>query len=131
MKIIITVILFVFSFKAASQNNDSIRNEKPILNLDKIDTHPSFPGGPGKMYKFINENLKIPSDAPKTERKIFVRFVVEIDGTLSNIELYKKDIDPIISNEIIRVLKLSPNWNAGKLNGEKIRVLYGMPINIY
>jgi protein TonB len=61
--------------------------------------------------------------------KIMVSFIVETDGSLSNIKVLK-DIGYGSGAEAIRVLKKSPKWMPGKQNGKPVRVEYTMPISI-
>mgnify|MGYP003411423114 CR=1 FL=1 len=72
----------------------------------------------GKLY--TSEGLK---------GKVFVSFVVEKDGSLTDIKVIR-DIGYGTGKEAIRVLKQCPKWNPGEQNGKKVRVLYSLPINI-
>lgn len=56
-------------------------------------------------------------------------FVVEIDGKLGDIKIIR-DIGYGTGEEAIRVLSQCPNWIPGELAGEKVRVLYALPIAI-
>lgn len=60
---------------------------------------------------------------------MYVEFVVEVDGTLSNFDV-KKDLGLAASVEVITVLKTSPIWKPGQKDGRAVRSLYGLPIVI-
>ncbi|MNF78697.1 Gram-negative bacterial tonB protein [compost metagenome] len=69
------------------------------------------------------------ADKNKIEGKAYMQFVVEKDGSLSDLRTMK-DIGYGIGDEVIRVLKLSPKWTAGSINGKPVRVMYSLPITI-
>jgi beta-lactamase regulating signal transducer with metallopeptidase domain len=91
-------------------------------------TQPEFPGGIDAFYKFIAENFKI-SPEFKGSGKVFLTFMVEKDGSLSEFEILK-DIGFGTGEEVIRVLKLSSKWTPGKENNETVRVKYSLPIQV-
>ncbi|WP_269224058.1 M56 family metallopeptidase [Flavobacterium sp. IMCC34518] len=104
---------------------DSINTEaNPITEI----TQPEFPGGVLEFYKFIGTNFKVPAEL-KTGGKVFLTFIVEKDGTLSEFEVLK-DMGFGTADEVIRVLKLSPKWIPGKEKNEMVRVKYSLPIQI-
>jgi len=89
---------------------------------------PEFPGGVLAFYKFIGTNFKVPAEL-KSGGKVFLTFIVEKDGSLSEFEIVK-DLGFGTADEIIRVLKLSPKWIPGKENNEIVRVKYSLPVQI-
>jgi hypothetical protein len=60
--------------------------------------------------------------------KVFISLTVEKDGSLSDIKAVR-DIGFGAAEEAIRVLKLSPKWEPGYQNGQRVRVRYTLPIN--
>jgi protein TonB len=81
-------------------------------------------------YKFISENLSYPLNAKTkgTEGKVFVEFIVETDGTLSDVKVMK-GVSPELDAEALRVVKLSPRWVPGKQDGVSVRQKMVLPIN--
>jgi TonB family protein len=61
--------------------------------------------------------------------KIYVQFVVESDGTLSNIKI-ARGLDPDLDNEMIRVVNSSPLWTPGLINGDSVSVVITLPVEI-
>ena len=82
----------------------------------------------GLENKFIGKNFQVPEEEG-LKGKIFVTFVVEKDGSLTDIKVLR-DIGYGTGKEAIRVLKSCPRWNPGEQNGKKVRVLYSLPISI-
>ena len=99
-----------------------------IYNTAGIEVKPDFPGGIEKFYNYVGKNYQVPEEEG-LKGKVFVSFVVEKDGSLTDIKVIR-DIGYGTGKEAIRVLKNCPRWNPGEQNGKKVRVLYSLPINI-
>ena len=96
-----------------------------------VEEMPDFKGkGPDGFREYIGKNLTYPDEAAKKEisGKVFVKFIIETDGSVSNVEVVK-GVDPLLDAEAMRVIKASPNWEAGKQRGTKVRVAFTFPIN--
>jgi beta-lactamase regulating signal transducer with metallopeptidase domain len=102
--------------------------ENEIHNLAQISDKPEFPGGIEKFYQFIGANFKTPSE-PNLKGKVYLTFIIEKDGSLSDFKILK-DIGYGTGDEAIRVLKLSPKWIPGKIDGNPVKVMYSLPITI-
>lgn len=105
-----------------------VEDDNQIYNTAGIEVKPDFPGGLEKFYKFIGKNFQVPEEEG-LKGKVFVTFVVEKDGSLTDIKVLR-DIGYGTGKEAIRVLKSCPKWNPGEQNGKKVRVLYSLPISI-
>jgi len=92
-----------------------------------VEVRPDFPGGIQKFYEFVSKNYRAPEEDVKG--KVYVQFVVEKDGTLTDIKVMR-DLGYGTGAEAIRVLKKSPRWKPGVQNGRPVRVLYSLPISI-
>jgi hypothetical protein len=109
-------------------SQDNIEEDNTIYNTLNIEVKPDFPGGLEKFYKFIGNNFQVPEEE-ELKGKIFVTFIVEKDGSLTDIKVLR-DIGYGTGKEAIRVLKSCPKWYPGEQNGKKVRVLYSLPISI-
>lgn len=95
-------------------------------NVDEIFTiveeSASFPGGITAFYGYLKKELKYPRQAQRMgiEGRVFVQFVVERDGTLTDIHVVK-GIGAGCDEEAVRVLKESPKWKPGKQRGKPVR----------
>jgi TonB family protein len=100
---------------------------KPIFTA--VEQNPEFIGGQAKMYQYLGEHIKYPAAAQRANisGRVFVKFVVEDDGTISDVEVMK-GIGFGCDEEAIRVVKSMPKWNPGVQNGKNVRVYYNMPI---
>ncbi|MXV15370.1 energy transducer TonB [Hufsiella ginkgonis] len=102
--------------------------DKEIFRTAEV--NPQFPGGQEAFAKFIRKNLHYPPAAVEAgiNGKVIVSFVVERDGSISNVQLMR-GIGYGCDQEAIRVLKKVPNWIPGEQNGRKVRVMYTVPLN--
>jgi TonB family protein len=105
----------------------------PILNEGTIakstETRAEFPGGEKEKMKFITFNMEYPLAASQKgiEGSVFVRFNVEIDGSLTDIEIVK-GLEGGFNEEVIRLLKLMPKWKPATRDGKPFRSVYNMPM---
>jgi hypothetical protein len=103
-------------------------NSNDVRTVDNVEAAPRYGGGLTSFYKYISANFRVPEEEG-FKGKIMVSFVVEVDGSLTNIKVLK-DLGYGTSEEAIRVLKASPKWIPGKQNGKPVRVEYSLPIII-
>ena len=94
-----------------------------------VETQPSFPGGLNAFYRYLGETVKYPKQAIRqgVSGKVFVEFVVDKDGSLSQLRV-AKGIGAGCDEEALRVIRNSPRWNPGKQRGRAVRVRMVVPI---
>ena len=86
----------------------------------------SFPGGVSELNKFIESNID--TNLLKSNKgTVLVNFIIEEDGTMSSITIWK-GISEVYNNEAIRIIKKMPRWSPGLEGGKPVRVLVGIPI---
>jgi len=103
-------------------NNDSIYNI--------VEENAQFPGGDMAMYKWIGYHLKYPEEcrAKSIQGRVIVQFVVNKDGSISDIKVLKSP-HSLLSKEAIRVVNAMPFWKPAKVKGEVVRSSFRLPIN--
>lgn len=94
----------------------------------KVDTKPDFEGGIQAFYEYIKKNLKIPEVEKDVKGNVIVSFIVEKDGSLSNIKILR---DPVgMEKEVTEMLTACPKWKPGIQDGKPVRVEYTLPIAV-
>ena len=95
-----------------------------------VDKMPSFPGGETAMLEFLKRNLKFPEDAKENgiDGKIFLSFIIETDGRITNVKVDRGITGGGLNQEAIRVVKSMPDWIPGTNKGRVVRVSYKLPI---
>ena len=126
-KAILTLaVLCGFGFGALAQSVDT--NE--VLSIDPIQIDPQFPGGSDSMYSFIARNYRLPHKNDGVKGTIWVRFVVERDGTVSNVKVLR-GLNKEYDEEALRVVRMMPRWTPGRFaEGGPIRMDFHVPIKI-
>ena len=92
---------------------------------------PTFQGGDlGKFRAWVMQHVKYPPIALENgiQGNVVVKFVVEKDGKLSNIQVLQSP-DKTLSEAAIQVLQKSPKWKPGKQRNKPVRVTYTLPIS--
>jgi protein TonB len=94
-----------------------------------VEDLPQFPGGAAEFMKWLTKNLKYPSSAQqrKVKGKVVAQFIVNTDGSVSDLELVQK-LDASCDQEVLRVLKMMPKWQAGLMNAKPCRTKVCIPI---
>ncbi len=126
-------ILFLFVQVGFSQTVDEKQTisseDNKIYNSAGIDVKPEYPGGITEFYKYIANNYQVPNIKNFKGGKVVVIFVIEKDGSLTDIKVLK-DAGYNTGEEAIRILKLCENWKPAELNGYKVRVSFVIPITL-
>lgn len=90
---------------------------------------PEFKGGLQKMFEYLGNNVRYDQQARENsiEGTVYVGFVVSKAGKIENVKV-KRGVHPLLDVEAVRVVESMPKWNAGKQEGELVRVRYTLPI---
>lgn len=103
-------------------------NDEPLFIV--AEQMPEFPGGKEALFRYLSETVKYPAVAVanRIQGRVICQFVVEKDGTITNVVVVKSGGDPSIDKEAVRVLKSMPKWRPGKQKGQPVRVKYTVPV---
>ena len=128
-----------FTFDALANEDTPVPDYFPTkvkeeIMPDDIPIHipevmPEFPGGFPAMYAFLREHVKYPAYAREVgfQGTVFLRFVVEKDGSITNVEILR-GVGGGCDEEAIRVVKSMPDWSPGTQMGRPVRVIYNLPV---
>ncbi len=94
-----------------------------------VEEQPGYPGGEEARIAFLQTNIKYPEEAKELgiQGKVFVTFVVEVDGSITDVRVLR-GIGGGCDEEAIRVIKSMPKWVPGKQRGVPVRVQFNLPI---
>lgn len=132
-------------------------DDEPVV--DKPEVLPEYPGGQNEFWTYMRQTVKYPKEAQEwgVEGRIYVEFVVEKDGSITNIKVIKgagdlkevvvmarkaKDDSPeevrkenedkariALQEEAMRVVKAMPKWTPGRHNGKPVRTKFVLPVS--
>jgi protein TonB len=96
---------------------------------DVVAISPEYPGGPGEMAVFIQENFEYPEMAREMGEQgtIWVEFVVYSDGKIKDVKVVK-GVSESLDREAKRIVNRMPKWKPGEQAGKKVNVRYTIPI---
>jgi protein TonB len=107
---------------------DGTETDEPFFLVEVM---PSFKGGGlDKFRDWVQRRTNYPQAAveKKIKGKVYLTFIVEKDGSVSNVTVVKS-VDPMLDNEAMKAISESPKWTPGLQRGEPVRVRYSIPIN--
>ena len=113
----------VSSFTKILENNNTVGTKE-------LDREPNFPGGLKDFYEYVGNHFEKQEIEEGETVKVLVSFVIEKNGTMTDIDVIKKTT-PDVDKEAIRVLKsLKTKWEPGYKDGEAVRTRYSLPITV-
>ena len=100
-----------------------------VYDLASVQEQPVFPGGLAGLMSFITGALHYPDSAiaHQMEGKVFVEFIVEKDGRVSEAKI-ERGVDPYLNAEALRVVRSMPPWSPGIHDGKPVRVKFMLPL---
>ena len=136
----------------APKTEEKTDANSPVFTI--VETQPEFPEGMQAMFKWLGSNIKYPALARinRIEGTVYVGFIVEIDGSISNVTVKRgvkgvvrdtitiMEMNGVKGNKVIekedhsldieasRIIATMPKWKPGKANGQPVRVAYTLPI---
>jgi TonB family protein len=111
------------NLSASAQSQD----KKVYVQVEQM---PQFADGDQGLLKFLGQNIQYPKDAKEKsiEGVSVLSFVVNEDGSLSDIQIVRS-LSSSIDSEAMRVIKLTNGkWKSGKMHGKDVPVKLTLPI---
>lgn len=99
------------------------------IDFRVVEDLPQFPGGASEFMKWLTKNLKYPASAQnkKIKGRVVAQFIVNTDGSVSDLELTEK-LETSCDQEVLRVLRMMPKWQAGMMDAKPCRTKVCIPI---
>lgn len=117
-KIFFFVICAGVASAAFGQTKDSV-----YLSVDQP---AQYPGGYAELLNHVQKNFKYQKKAPAAGT-VFVSFVVEKDGTITNVKIQKGLCQPC-DEEALRLITIMPAWEPGQYKGQPVRSTFMLPV---
>jgi protein TonB len=122
---------------AGTGNGDDLFSDESGSGADEafiqVEIMPSFRGGDiGKFRDWVIQRTNYPQAAidKKIRGVVFLTFIVEKDGLVSNVTVVK-GVDPLLDTEAVRAISESPKWKPGLQRGQPVRVRFSIPLNFF
>ncbi|MEE1143513.1 MAG: energy transducer TonB [Bacteroidales bacterium] len=125
---------FALLLSAILLTNMAFCQEEKKVSVDDevfvvVEEQAEFPGGLDSMYAYIVKNLKYPELAKEKgiEGRVFVSFIIEKDGLISNVKLLR-GIGGDCDEAAVKMVKNMPKWKPAKQRGKPVRCQFTLPI---
>lgn len=135
--LILIMLTSLWSFSQNHSSNDSVvdKRYKEVLAIKSqggfllVDSWAKYPNGEKGIKELIYNNLKYPEEAVKNkiEGVVTIRYVVQTDGTVDEIEVVKS-VDPLLDKEAVRVIGLMEKWKPSIQREEPVKTAYNQDI---
>ena len=92
---------------------------------------PEFPGGHKALFEYLSNNVHYPEQAVKDsiEDRVICQFLVQADGSITDIEVVRSLGYPKLNEEAKRVISEMPKWVWKRDPGKYAPVRYTVPVN--
>lgn len=126
---VLLLMLCPMTISASTAVNGKPTSQKSHKVYDIVENMPMFPGGQQQLMTYLINNIVYPPEAVKRkiQGRCTVQFIVERDGSISNIRVNRK-VHPLLDAEAIRVVKSMPKWSPGTQKGRAVRVKFNLPV---
>lgn len=104
--------------------------EDEPVPFQSAEVKPMFQGGDANNFaKWVNEHLIYPEDAQKAKKqgRVVVQFTITKTGKMENVKVLRGTFKSL-DEEALRIVKSSPVWEPGKMQGKAVDVTYTFPI---
>lgn len=128
MKLFLYLALTTLLFSVTSCGNYKMSESDAIIAFP--DKESQYPGGVEAMRKYLAKNIDYPEVSMENgdQGKVFVEFVVERDGAISNVKILR-GISKEIDAEAARVISEMPKWIPAVHKRKYVRSSARIPIN--
>lgn len=100
------------------------------ISFHLVDVRPTFQGGDENTFSnWVNSNMTYPAEAQEKgiEGRVTLSFTVSSTGKVCDVKVLK-GVDPLLDNEALRVVAMSPDWTPGMKDGNPIAVSFAFPV---
>ena len=113
---------------ALRKESGSVTNEKDSVYLQwHVDKKAQFPGGPDSLKYFIERNLCYPPSWAELQGSVYVQFIVEKDGSISDVKVIRS-LEPPWDDEAVKVVRSMPKWIPAEKDGKAVRSRFILPV---
>ncbi len=121
--------------KISEKEDDPLQDVLPVdekdipLDFRVVEKIPEPPGGWVGFMKWLTTSLRYPilAQQRKIQGKVIVSFIVNKDGTTSDVKL-EKSAHALLDREALRVVRMMSSWTPGEDKGNPCRTKVAIPV---
>lgn len=128
-KLFLLVLMALLAVPAFAQSEGNTKSSKDDVVFVQVEQSAEFPGGNSAMQQYLVKNIHYTKKARKNniEGTVYVNFIVEKDGSISNARVIK-GLDGGLDKVALKAVKKMPRWNPGMENGKPVRYQFTLPV---
>ena len=127
IQLLLFLICYSLSTEIVAQTDSIDAQETVIVDLD-LRINAEFKGD---LAAYCRENILIPNRLrTEVDRKVYVRFVIETDGSISNVAFVRADTNAEVNDIILKAILKMPNWTPAFEDSKPVRSNYVLPVRI-
>lgn len=118
------------SASRGDESNNVLGRNNSATEKNCVDVNEVMASFNGNINQYLTSKVKYPQVAQEqgVQGQVVVSFVVERDGSISNIKVVKS-VDPALDEEAVRVISSMPKWNPSTKNGQHVRTNFLLPVS--
>jgi protein TonB len=130
MKLFLIALLSIVTITVKAQTAVVADQDTTVYKQHEVTVKPMFNGSSEGFLRFLIKTVRYPAAAREhnIQGKVYVAFIVEKDGNLSNFRVTKK-VSKDLDEETLRVMKVSPPWQPAKNDDKPVRCWVEVPIS--
>lgn len=120
---------FAHGLKAGAETKEThvLYQEDKIYPAGQVTIQPEYPGGIPAFYSDIAKEIKTPKGL-KENARVYVSFVIEKDGSMSNIKILREPVGLDLGAATIIAISKTKKWLPAKAENKPVRCSYNLPI---
>lgn len=128
-KIFFLAVILLSSVCVCVAQNEQLQSEDTTINTF-VEVAPEYPGGQTALFSFLARTIEYPEEArvQGITGAVLVKFVIEKDGSVSNVEVVVP-LHPALDEAAVRGVQKMPKWKPGTIDGKPVRTFFKIPIN--
>jgi TonB family protein len=128
MKFKLTLLIPLLVYTNVFSNRLTAKTTQDTTKIDTIAA--DFPGGLGLFYDYLRTHVKYPiaSRLKGVQGKVHLKFVIDTNGDATKVKV-TKGLDKLTNLEAQRVIRNSPKWIPGTINGKKTPFDFNIPLS--
>ncbi len=123
------LLLFALIFSAIAFSQELSNQESKDIIYDKTDVSAEYEGGMSSFRKEFSKNIKVNKIQGKGTYRTEITFIVERDGTISNIKA-RGENESFNEQAIKAIKKIKTKWSPGKYKGTPVRMYFRFPSTV-
>lgn len=126
-------LFFAGMLSVNAQEKKTTNQQTQEASIESLQKSASYVGGMAAFQRYFISSFHSETafkTAEKTTAKIIAQFYIEVDGTVSEVQILKNELDTHAAEQVISILSNSPKWIPAQKDGEAVKSQFTLPITL-